>query len=531
MKKSDTNNPRTGGKKDTANEVEGHFSTRTGRWVLFATVLASSMAFINQSTLNVALPALQSALGASGSELLWIINGYNLMIASFLLVGGTLGDRFGRKKILCAGIVVFTAASLACGLSFTTAFLIGARVVQGIGGALMVPGSLAIITATFPPDRRGRAIGTWSAATTITTVAGPLIGGVLAEKGLWRFVFFINVPIAIAALAALILHVPESIGEGASQKIDFTGAGLATLSLVGIAFGFTSAPEYGFSDPRVLFSLIAGGVLLAAFVFVEKKSSHPMLSLAIFRSRSFSGANLLTFFLYGALAAYSLFLSLNIIQIQGYRETLAGAVFIPFVLLLAGMSRWSGKLVDKRGPRIPLVAGPSIVGAGFLITGFAGLTGGPADYWTTFLPGIVVFGVGMGLTVAPLTTTVMSSVTEKLAGTASGINNAASRVAGVLAIAIMGSIALISFNNSALDRISDMELPSGVRYELEKEVSKFGDAGVPESVPAEFFPEIDRSLKYAFVDTFRLLMYICAAMAWISAGLAALLVKPRPRPG
>ena len=251
-----------------------------------------------------------------------------------------------------------------------------------------------------------------------------------------------------------------------------------------------------------------------------------MLSLSIFRSRSFSGANLLTLFLYGALAAYSLFLSLNIIQIQGYRETLAGAVFIPFVILLAGMSRWSGKLVDKRGPRIPLVAGPSIVGIGFLITGFAGLTGGPSDYWTTFLPGIVVFGVGMGLTVAPLTTTVMNSVSEKLAGTASGINNAASRVAGVLAISIMGSIALISFNNSALDRVSDLELPPGVRYELEKEVSKFGNAGVPESVPAEFFSEIDRSLKYAFVDTFRLLMYICAAMAWISAGMAALLVKP-----
>jgi MFS family permease len=423
MKKIKTNYTRNGYEIDKSKEATDKFSPRTGRWVLFATVLASSMAFINQSSLNVALPALQSALGATGPELLWIINGYNLMIASFLLVGGTLGDRFGRKKIFS-----------------------------------------------------------------------------------------------------------ESFGEGASKKIDLAGAGLATLSLVGIAYGFTSAPEFGFSDSRVLISLCSGGVLLIAFIVVEKMSSHPMMSLTIFKSRSFSGANLLTLFLYGALAAYSLFLSLNFIQIQGYRETIAGVVFLPFIVLLAGMSRWSGKLVDKIGPRLPLIAGPSIVGAGFLLTGFAGLTEGPPDYWTKFLPGIFLFGVGMGLTVAPLTTTVMSSVSDKLAGAASGINNAASRVAGVLAIAILGSIALISFSHSALNHISDIDLTPEVQSKLEVEISKFGDAGVPESVPDEFFTEVDVSLKYAFVDTFRLLMYICAAMAWVSAAIAATLVKRRLEP-
>jgi EmrB/QacA subfamily drug resistance transporter len=513
------------------NTHESFVDRRTGRWVLFATILASSMAFIDYTALNVALPAIQSTLGATGPQILWVANGYNLMLASLILVGGSLGDRLGRKKVYAGGILLFTTASIFCGASPSIGLLIAGRFAQGIGGAFMVPGSLALITSCFGPDRRGGAIGTWSAATTVVMVAGPVLGGLLAQSGLWRFVFFINVPLAAAALIALIRRVPESSEPGPRKRLDAAGAALITASLVGFTYGFTSASELGFGNPSVALSLATGFIALVGFVVAEKRNRDPMLPLDVFRSRTFSGANILTLFLYGALSAYTLFLSLNVIQVQGYREAVAGLVLLPFVVLLAGMSRWTGRLVDRIGPKWLLTAGPFIVGVGFFFTSFAGLTGGPRDYWGKFFPAIFLFGAGMGLTVAPLTTTVMGALHTRLAGTASGVNNAVARIAGVLAIAILGTVALTVFKGAVADETARLPLPPEAREEVMGQALRFGDASVPGSVPEELAGEVERSLRRAFVDSFRVLMYLCAGLAWLSSLAAVVLVGRSARAG
>jgi EmrB/QacA subfamily drug resistance transporter len=495
------------------------------RWVLFSTILASSMAFIDTSALNVALPALQDDLQASGVQLLWIVNAYLLMLAALILVGGSLGDKLGRKKVFMTGISLFVLASLACGFAPTTEFLIGARVVQGIGGAMMIPGSLAIITASFDPDRRGGAIGTWSAATTIVTVAGPVLGGLLADAGLWRGVFLINLPLGIATLLVLYFKVPESRNEEVSGQIDYLGAVLATLGLVGLTYGFISLPNLGFSDPRIYWTLIGGIVALVACVVVEARSDHPMMPLHLFKSRTFSGTNLVTLFLYGALSVSTFFLSLNLVQAQGYSQSVAGLADTPFALLLTALSGWAGGLADRYGPRLLLIVGPSLIGLGFLLMAFVSLTDGPSDYWTTFLPGIIVFGVGMGVTVAPLTTAVMGSVVTHYAGTASGINNAVSRTAGVLAIAIVGSVALFAFAGAFEARTADIALSNEVRIALQSTAEQLGQVSLPAEVVLENVDAVKMAIKLAFVDTFRVVMIICAGLAWLSALMAALLVE------
>ena len=319
-------------------------------WVLAAAILASSMAFIDGSALNVALPAIQTSLKASGSQLLWVANSYLLMLAALILVGGTLGDRLGRKRVFAFGIALFTAASCACGLSPSIGFLIASRAVQGLGGALMIPGSLSLIAAGTAPERRGRAIGTWSAVTTLVAVAGPALGGFLSDMGLWRAVFLINLPMGVAALAVLGARVGESRDESITGPIDFAGATLATLGLAGLTYGFLEAPGRGFGELRVIAALAIGLVSCVAFVIVERYREHPMLSLKLFTSRAFSGANALTLFLYGALSAATFFLSLDLVQVQGYSKTQAGLAFLPFALILTLMSRWAGALADRSGP-------------------------------------------------------------------------------------------------------------------------------------------------------------------------------------
>ncbi len=501
-----------------------------GRWVLAATILASSMAFIDGSALNVALPTLQADLGASGADLLWIINGYLLMLAALILVGGSLGDRLGRKRVFMAGIALFMLASLACGLAPSTGFLIVARIVQGIGGALMIPGSLAIISAYFPAEERGRAIGTWSAVATLVTVGGPILGGLLADAGLWRGVFLINLPIGLAALLALHFRVPESRDEESSGPIDVPGALLATLGLAGVTYGFIAAPDLGFGAPQVLGALLVGCLALAAFLLVEARSAHPMMPLHLFRSNTFSGANLLTLFLYGALSVGTFFLSLNLVQVQGYRPSLAGLAFTPFALLLALLSRWAGGLVDRYGPRLPLMVGPSLAGAAFLLWAFVGMTEGPASYWSTFFPGILLFGLGMGITVAPLTTAVMGSAARHYAGTASGINNAVSRSAGVLAIAIVGALALATFGGALESRTAGLALSAEASVALRAEASQLGGAKVPESVAESNRPAVAQAIREAFVEAFRVVMLLCAALSWLSAVMAGVMVEERLQP-
>lgn len=500
------------------------------RWILSAAILASSMAFIDSTALNVALPSLQSDLQASGAQLLWIVNGYLLMLAALILVGGSLGDKLGRKKIFMVGIGLFLLASLACGLAPTIAFLIEARVVQGIGGALMIPGSLAIISASFADERRGRAIGTWSAVTTLVTIAGPVLGGFLAEAGLWRGVFLINVPLGIAALLALFFKVPESRDEESSPAIDYLGAALASLGLAGLTYGFISAPRLGFGDLSVAGTLLGGVIALLGFVIVEARGDHPMLPLQLFRSRTFSGANLLTLFLYGALSVGIFILSLNLVQAQGYSQSIAGFAFTPFAVLIAVLSRLTGGLADRYGARLPLIAGPTLAGLGFLLLSFVGLADGPASYWTTFFPGILIFGVGMAITVVPLTAAVMGAAPAHYSGTASGINNAVSRIAGVLAIAIVGALALFVFADALDTRTAMLGLSDAVRSALRADAARLGAAGVPRGVTPEQSDAIGLAIRLAFVDTFHVVMLVCAALAWLSAAMAALLVR-RESPG
>ncbi len=501
----------------------------TGRWVLVSTILASSMAFIDGTALNVALPAIQAALNASGASLLWVVNAYLLMLAALILVGGSLGDELGRKRVFMIGIGLFLSGSLASGLAPTIELLIAARVLQGIGGALMIPGSLAIISAFFRAGQRGQAIGTWAAATTIVTVAGPVLGGFLANAGLWRGVFLINLPIGIVALLVLYFKVPESRREGSNGAIDWLGALLAMLALSGLTYGFISAPDLGFGDPSVDGALAGGMVALVAFIIVQARSAHPMVPLRLFKSHTFSGTNLLTLFLYGALSVGTLFLSLNLVQAQGYNLAIAGFAFTPFALILTALSRWAGGLVDRVGARLPLTIGPALAGAGFLLMSLAGLTPGASSYWTNFFPGIALLGIGMGITVAPLSTSVMNSVATDLAGTASGINNAVARTAGVLTIAIVGAIALLVFAGAVQARTAPIQMPDTARAMLASESAQLGAAAVPLQVPPESAGAVANAIRLAFVDTFNVVMLICAGLAWLAAIMAALLVEKQIR--
>jgi EmrB/QacA subfamily drug resistance transporter len=493
-----------------------------GRWILAATILGSSMVFIDGTVVNVALPALQSSLNATAVDVQWVVEAYALFLAALLLLGGSLGDHFGRRRIYAIGVVLFALASVWCGLAPNIGQLIAARALQGIGGAMLVPGSLAIISASFPEDERGQAIGTWSGSTAITTAMGPVIGGWLIEHVSWRAVFFLNLPLAVAVLILIVSHVPESRNEEDSKKLDFLGATLATLSLGAIVYGLIESSRIGLRNPIVIAAISAGVVLFAVFILVEARVRHPMMPLSLFRSRNFAGANLLTLFLYASLAGTLYFMPLNLIQVQGYTATAAGAATLPFIVIMFLLSRWSGGLVKRYGARLPLVVGPIIGAAGFALFLRTGVGG---SYFTTFFPAIVVLGLGMAISVAPLTTTVMNSVKASHAGIASGVNNAVSRTAGLLAVAVFGLIMFQAFNSRLDQSLSAIPMPAEVRQALNAERLKLAAAEMPTSLNEESRSTIRTAILESFVFGFRRVMLVGAALALFGSLLAWLAIR------
>ncbi len=485
-------------------------------WILVVTILGSSMAFIDSTVVNVALPALQASLGGTVIDMQWVVESYALFLSALILTGGSMGDVFGRRRVFLVGVTVFAVASAACGLAPNIRDLVIARALQGVGAAFLVPDSLTIISASFSKKERGRAIGTWAGFTSITAAMGPVLGGWLIEHLSWRWAFFINVPVASAVIVLSLWHVPESRSSD-QTTVDWTGALLVTTALAGLIYGFIEAANFGWRNPAVWGTFTAGAICLLAFFWFENRTRAPMVPLKLFRSANFSGANLLTFFLYAALGIFFFVFPLNLIQVQHYSATATGAAALPFILLMFLLSRWSGGLVHRFGARPPLIAGPLITAGGFLVFAIPSIGG---TYWITFFPGFLLLGFGMAVSVAPLTTVAMSAVDQSRAGTASGINNAVARVAGLLAVATIGVAMVAAFSYRLHQSLLRLHVSSDVRYALESHETKLAGLTLPAGIDAHTADALRASIGGAFVFGFRLVMMICAGLALTSAAFA-----------
>jgi len=486
------------------------------KWILVATILGSSMAFIDGTIVNIALPALQHDLHASISQIQWVVEAYALTLGALLLLGGALGDVYGHRKIFLIGTVIFAGVSALCGMASTISQLIAARTIQGIGGALLIPGSLAIISASFPEERRGQAIGAWAGFTAITTAAGPVIGGWLVEHASWRWIFFLNLPLAVIVSLITLFYLPESKHKQC-RGLDLVGAILATIGLGGLVFGLI---EWEHGGSVIIPSLIVGICSLIGFLFVEAHASFPMMPLMMFRSRNFSGANLITFFLYFSLYGVLFFFPLNLIQIQGYTATEAGAAILPLILLIFLMSRWAGGLVKKFGPKLPLVVGPAIAAMGFALFLTSGIG---KSYWVSFFPATLILGLGMAISVAPLTTVVMNSISLDYAGAASGVNNAISRIAGLLAVAVLGIVMTTIFNQQLIKGLKESSVSVTIQHEILNQRSRLADIKTNDE-------NIHRVVQESFLIGYEAIVWIAVILALASSLSAAVLIVGRNPP-
>jgi EmrB/QacA subfamily drug resistance transporter len=425
----------------TADAPALSYSSVPGRWLLAVTVLGSGIASLDATVVNIALPTIGRDFHTGIAALQWVINGYTLTLAAFLLIGGSLGDRFGRRKLYLIGIVWFALASAACGLAPGAGFLIAARVLQGVGAALLTPGSLAILEASFVPADRARAIGAWSGLSGVAVAAGPLVGGCLISAASWRWIFFINVPIAVAVVALGIRHVPESRDPRATGKIDYAGALAGVVFLTGITFAFIEAPALGWSSPAVLAMALVGVLGLAAFLVRERRAASPMLPLSIFAERQFAATNAVTFLVYAALVGATFLLPVVLQVVWGYSPLASGLALLPLTIILLALSARSGQLATRIGPRLQMSVGPVVVGAGLAMLTL--VTSG-SNYVVYVLPAVVVFALGLAITVAPLTATAMSSAPAELSGIASAVNNDVARFGGLLAVAVLPALAGIT---------------------------------------------------------------------------------------
>jgi len=489
-------------------------SSKTARLVLVATILGSSMAFLDGTVVNLALPTLQHFFRANVLDAQWVVESYALTLASLLLVGGSMGDRYGRRTIYICGVVLFALSSAVCGAATNIKWLIGARAVQGVGAALLIPGSLALITATFPESERGRAIGTWSAFSAITAAIGPVVGGWLIEHLSWRWVFFLNIPLAIAVVA-LCVNISETHDQEADGHLDWLGAVLTIFGLGAVVYTLIEWPSGGHRAKFITLAL-AGVLALIAFVYVEECAHAPMLPFQLFRSRNFAGANLLTLFVYAPLGALLFFTPLDLIQIQHYSATQAGGAFSPFIVMMMVLSRWAGRLVDRYGPRLPLTMGPFITCIGFMLFALERQDG---SYWTSFLPAVLVMSLGMAITVAPLTTTVMNAVPKSNAGVASGINNAVSRLASLISIAVFGAL-LVAIFTTTLDReIALLALPPEILAQVKANRLQLAAIDVPDR-------RVMHAVAIAFIHAYRSVLWVAAALLFLGGCVGWLMIVP-----
>ncbi len=491
------------------------------RWVLAVTVLGSSIAFIEASVINVALPAIQQGLGASVGQMQWIASIYTMFLAALTLASGSAGDRYGRRRVFALGLIILAVASTAAGCATDGTHLIVARAAQGMGSALLVPNSLALLSASFPKPERGRAIGVWSGATALTGAAGPILGGLLVDAMSWRAAFLLIVPLALVTLIAGLLRVPEVRIGRRRAEIDWWGAALATLGLSTLVYGLIALPNGPFAPAAVA----AGVAALVGFAWHERAAAAPMAPPRLFRSATFSGANLLTFFLYFALTAVFFLLPFDLVQVHGYSTTATGAAYLPFAIPLAALSRTAGDLADRVGTRGPLIVGPLVVAVG---VGLLALPGTGGSYWTTFFPAMALIGLGMAATVAPLTTSVMSAVDEQDVGVASGVNNTVARVAALIAVAIIGLVATQLFARAFAQRLATIDLSPSVRNAVTSADWGLGTVAVPAAATADERSSIARAAAAALVAAFRWVALLAALLAAAAALAAAATVRAAP---
>jgi EmrB/QacA subfamily drug resistance transporter len=486
-------------------------------------VRGSTLAFVDESVVNVALPKIESELQTTLAAMQWVINAYTLCMSALLLVGGAAADQLGRRRMFLIGVSVFAAASLGCGIAANVGMLIGARILQGVGAALLVPCSLALIGAAFDEKERGAAIGVWSGASAIAAGVAPLLGGWLVDHSSWRVIFLINPVLALPTLWITLREVPESRDPDAPPGIDWRGALLAFSGLGTLVYGLIASSAQGWRNARVITSLAVGAALLVGFVLVEHRQRAPMMPLGLFRSRVFSAINLLTLLLYGALGGAFFFLPFLLIQARGYSATAAGAAYLPFTLVLGLLSRWSGGLVDRFGARGPLIIGPVVTALGFLLLSAVG------GAYGAVLAAMLVIGLGMAVTVAPLTTTVLNAVPAHRTGVASGINNAVASVGSLLVIAVLGSVALGLFGHSLDRRVADASVSSGVRLAVATARGGFVIPAMPPQLSAAEQGQSRAIIAASLVDTVDTVLWVAAALALASALATALSIKTARR--
>ncbi len=492
-------------------------------WVLAATVLASSIAYIDESVVNVALPAIETDLAASVVVIQWLVNAYTLCLSAFLLTGGAAGDLFGRRRIFVLGIAIFAGTSVWCGLSPNISQLILARAIQGAGAALLIPCSLAIIGATFDEAERGKAIGTWAGFSALAGAVGPLLGGWIVDHFSWRWIFLINPVLALPTVWIALNKVPESRDTAAKGGLDWRGSLLALVSLGSLAFGLMSAPVFGWASPTVVGALLIGLLLLGVFIWQEARSSAPMLRLELFRSRTFSAVNLLTLLLYTALGGAFFFLPFALIQVGGFSAVLAGAAFLPFTLIMATLSRWAGGLLDRFGAKGPLIIGPAIAALGFALLALP-IGGGS---YRAYLAPIAILGFGMVVTVAPLTAAVISAVPDHEAGVAAAINNAVASVANLLAVAVLGALALGLYDHGLDRELAARSVPGEVARALGDARGQFVVAPALAAIQGSDRQEAESVIKGSLAKSIRTIMLVCGSLA-LAGAASGLLLPPAP---